>query len=162
VPKPSSRLRAVIALFATLTFAVTSVSVSGASTTRTSTAQPCTGANLKTDVQINRCLSKAILNLDRQMSSAVAIESKYLGAKSKVQDRRIEENAQLAFSKYAHSECSAQTNPYSSGSIAPIVYGECIISLDRQRLALLRKEIAYFKNGGEAGNASSMVRSRNP
>jgi uncharacterized protein YecT (DUF1311 family) len=161
VPKRSSLFRAVIALFATLTIAVTSVSVSGASTTRTS-AQPCTGANLKTDVQINRCLSNAILNLDRQMSNAVAIESKYLGATSKVQDRRLEEIAQLAFSKYAHSECSAQSNPYSSGSIAPIVYGECIISLDRQRLALLRKEIVYFKNGGESGNASSMVRSSNP
>ena len=95
------------------------------------------------------------------MSSAVATESKYLGAKSKVQDLRIEENAQLAFAKYAHDECTAQTNPYSSGTIAPIVFGECIIALDQQRLALLQKETVYFKNGGEAGNASSTVRSRN-
>jgi uncharacterized protein YecT (DUF1311 family) len=162
VPKPfSPHFRTVIALFATLTFEVTSGSLSGASTTGTSTAQSCTGTNLKTDLQINRCLTKAILNLDHQMSSAVAIESTYLGASSKVRDLRLEEIAQSAFSKYARSECNAQTNPYSSGTIAPIVYGECIISLDRQRLALLRKEIFYFKNDGEAGNASSMVRSVN-
>jgi hypothetical protein len=94
------------------------------------------------------------------MSSALTIEAKYLGAKSKAQDLRLEETAQRSFLKYAHDECTAQTNPYATGTIAPIVYGECILSLGQQRLALLRKEIAYFKNGGEAGNASSTVRDR--
>lgn len=122
-------------------------------------SRPCASKNLKIDVQINRCLDRAIVRLNAQMSSAVAAESKYLGAQSKAQNLRLEEVAQSAYLKYAHNECTAQTNPYSTGSIAPIIYGECIISLGRQRLALLRKEIFYFKNGGEAGKASPMVRS---
>ncbi len=143
-----------------LTFVLTGGSVSGASATSSSMSQPCASKNLKTDVQINRCLDRAIARLNAQMSSAVAVESKYLGAHSNAQDLRLEESAQAAFSKYALSECTAQTNPYSTGTIAPIIYGECVIFLGRQRLALLRKEIIYFKNGGEAGDASPMLQSQ--
>lgn len=153
-------LRAVAALLVTLMFVLTSMSTSGASTASSSTAQACAGQNLKTDVQINRCLERVILRLNTQMTSAVAVESKYLGAQSKAQDLRLEEGAQLAYSKYVHKECTAQTNPYSTGTIAPIIYGECVIFLGRQRLALLRKEIIYFKNGGEAGDASPMLQSQ--
>ncbi|MEO9181419.1 MAG: lysozyme inhibitor LprI family protein [Acidimicrobiales bacterium] len=155
MPKTSCLpLRGVAALLATLAFALTSVPASGAATASSLTAQSCTGKNLETDVQINQCLDRAILRLNTQMSSAVAVESKYLGAHSKGQDLRLEEVAQSAFLKYARNECTAQINPYATGTIAPIFYGECIISLSRQRLALLRNEIAYFKNGGEASNAS--------
>lgn len=154
-------VRAVVATVAALAFALSNVSFAQGSSTHSSPA-PCTSAKLKTDLQINECLRHALTKLNEQMSSAVAIESKYLGAKSKTQNLRLATAAQRSFSKYVHDECTAQMNPYATGSIAPIIYGECALSLGQQRLALLRKEIAYFQHGGEAGAVSSMTRDLNP
>jgi hypothetical protein len=55
---------------------------------------------------------------------------------------------------YAREVCLAETNPYASGTIEPILYGECALRLFHQRLDEIRHVITSFQNGGEAQRSS--------
>jgi hypothetical protein len=84
------------------------------------------------------------------MNSLLRKESIYFHYASTAQDRRVAQRTQSTFRSYARQECLAEANPYQPGTIVPILYGECLIGLDNQRLVALRHAIASFVKGGEA------------
>lgn len=88
------------------------------------------------------------------MTSALHQESKFLSFTSKSEGWRVAIEAQRAFMNYAHHECLAEANPYESGTIVPIIYGECALSLEMQRLTLIQEQTRYFRNGALASTAS--------
>jgi hypothetical protein len=88
------------------------------------------------------------------MESSLRDESDYFHYATRSQDRRVAQRTQSTFTSYAREECLALTNPYQSGTIVPILYGECVLGFDHQRLDYLRHAITSFKKGGESQKAS--------
>ena len=88
------------------------------------------------------------------MESSLRDESDYFHYATRSQDRRVAQRTQSTFTSYAREECLALTNPYQSGTIVPILYGECVLGFEHQRLDYLRHAITSFKKGGESQKAS--------
>ena len=116
----------------------------------TSATAPCQSSALTSDYQIDRCLEGKIREITSRMQTALRRESGYLRYASPSQDWRVVQRTQRTFVAYAREECLAQTNPYRTGTIVPILYGECEVQLFDQRLAYIDHTIASLKSGGES------------
>lgn len=90
--------------------------------------------------------------LQRQMTAAVRFEARYLGVSRR--SGFLTQQAQKTFLTYARAECLAEANPYRGGTIYPIIFGECSLSLYRQRLALIVEQTQYLQRGGPAAPSS--------
>ena len=143
-------LGAALVIGALLAFVLPLPDSTEATTVITTTTLPCSNPKLASDVQIDQCLESAIKVQTAQMTSLLRDESSYFHYASAAQDWRVAQRTQSTFRSYARQECLAEANPYQSGTIVPIIYGECVIGLDNQRLAFLRRAVASFKKGGEA------------
>jgi uncharacterized protein YecT (DUF1311 family) len=119
-----------------------------------STTLPCSSAQLTTDYQIDQCLESKIHEATTLMGSLLRSESVYFRYASKSQDWRVALRTQSTFTSYAREECLAQVHPYRTGTIEPILYGECVLGFYDQRVDSLRQTITSFKQGGEARIAS--------
>jgi uncharacterized protein YecT (DUF1311 family) len=120
----------------------------------TTTTLPCQSKKLTTDYEIDQCLTTNIRTMTTRMESALRKESVYLRYGSRSKDWRVAQRTQSTFVAYAHEECLAQSNPYQPGTIVPILYGECVVTLYNQRLNYIDQTITAFKNGGEAQGSS--------
>ncbi len=118
----------------------------------------CGGSKYKTDVAIYQCLNTQIAVLGEQTSAALAMESQYLSYTSLSAGHKLAVQAQSAFGAYVHSECLGESNPYEPGTIVPIIYGECAIGLDHQRLTLIERQLQNFEEGGEARTGTTSTR----
>ncbi|MGB8196268.1 MAG: lysozyme inhibitor LprI family protein [Acidimicrobiales bacterium] len=115
---------------------------------------PCQSAKLRTDYQIDQCLVTQMKIATTRMNSSLREESGFFRYATRKQDWRVAHRTQSAFMAYAREVCLAETNPYSSGTIEPILYGECALQLFHQRLAEIRRAISSFRNGGESQRSS--------
>jgi uncharacterized protein YecT (DUF1311 family) len=122
--------------------------------TVTKTTVPCQSAKLKTDYQIDQCLVTQLKIATSRMNSSLRTESDFFRYATRRQDWRVAHHTQATFMAYTREVCLAETNPYSSGTIEPILYGECALQLFHQRLAQIRRAITSFQNGGEAQRSS--------
>jgi uncharacterized protein YecT (DUF1311 family) len=118
------------------------------------TTVPCQSAKLKTDYQIDQCLVTQMKIATSRMNSSLREESDFFRYATRQQDWRVARRAQTTFMAYAREVCLAETNPYSSGTIEPILYGECALQLFHQRLTEIRQAISSFRNGGESQHSS--------
>ena len=118
-------------------------------TTTTTLAIPLrecqTNKNLN-DYRLNECLIEQIHLARVSLATVLRRESVYFGVPSPATGRRVVDAAQSAFQVYARKECLAQATPYTGGTIYPIVYGHCELSLLEQRLSLVRQEVTSFAN----------------
>jgi uncharacterized protein YecT (DUF1311 family) len=145
----------VVVLAALVALLVGQPTTSEASSSRaTTTTIPCTSPQLTTDYQIDQCLDSKIRTVTARMNSSLRKESTYFRYATNSHDLRVAKRTQSTFLSYAREECLAQSNPYETGTIVPIIYGECVLGLYDQRLSNLRQTIASFERGGEAQNAS--------
>jgi uncharacterized protein YecT (DUF1311 family) len=122
--------------------------------TTTTTTLPCQSKKLTTDYEIDQCLTSNIRAMTTRMETALRKESVYLRYGSRSKDWRVAQRTQSTFVAYAHDECLAQSNPYQPGTIVPILYGECVVTLYKQRLNYIDQTITSFKNGGEARDSA--------
>jgi uncharacterized protein YecT (DUF1311 family) len=120
----------------------------------TTTTLPCQGPRLHSDYQIDQCLVTQMKIATNQMNSSLRKESDFFRYATRSTDWRVAHRTQATFMAYAREVCLAETNPYSSGTIEPILYGECALQLFHQRLAQIRRAISSFQNGGEAQRIS--------
>jgi uncharacterized protein YecT (DUF1311 family) len=120
----------------------------------TKTTVPCQSPKLKSDYQIDRCLVSQMKIATSQMNASLREESDFFRYATRKQDWRVAHHTQTTFMAYARETCLAETNPYSSGTIEPILYGECALQLFHQRLAEIRRAISDFRNGGESQRSS--------
>jgi uncharacterized protein YecT (DUF1311 family) len=120
-----------------------------AGTVTTSTV-PCQSPKLKTDYRIDQCLVTQMKIATSRMNTSLREESDFFRYATRKQDWRVAHRTQATFMAYARETCLAETNPYSSGTIEPILYGECALQLFHQRLAEIRRAISDFRNGGES------------
>jgi hypothetical protein len=119
----------------------------------TTTTLPCSSAKLASDYQIDQCLESIIRVRTAQMDMLSREESDYFRYTTTIKDLRVARRIQSTFTSYARQECLAEANPYQTGTIVPILFGECEIGFFDQRLVVLRNAIAIFKRGGEAQGA---------
>jgi uncharacterized protein YecT (DUF1311 family) len=117
-------------------------------------SQTCRSINSLPDSKIYECLNQQVHALETKMTSALRKESQFLSFTSTNEGWRVAMKAQSALLAYMHQECLAQATPYQPGTIVPIIYGECALSLERQRLALIQQQTKYFRSGGLAGPAT--------
>jgi uncharacterized protein YecT (DUF1311 family) len=115
---------------------------------------PCQSPKLKSDYQIDQCLVTQMKIATSRMNSSLRKESDFFRYATRKQDWRVAHRTQITFMAYAREVCLAETNPYSSGTIEPILYGECALKLFHQRLAEIRRAITSFQDGGESQRSS--------
>jgi uncharacterized protein YecT (DUF1311 family) len=120
----------------------------------TKTTVPCQSPKLKSDYRIDQCLVTQMKIATSQMNASLHKESDFFRYATRKQDWRVAHRTQATFMAYARETCLAETNPYSSGTIEPILYGECALQLFHQRLAEIRRAITDFRNGGESQRSS--------
>jgi uncharacterized protein YecT (DUF1311 family) len=120
----------------------------------TTTTLTCQSPQLNSDFQIDQCLESEIRSLTSQMNSLLRKESVYLRYASRAQDWRVAQRTQATFVAYAREECLSQANPYQSGTIVPIIFGECVIQLYQQRRDNIEGVLASFRHGGESQRTS--------
>jgi uncharacterized protein YecT (DUF1311 family) len=139
------------ALLVSLVLPPASVALAG---TVTTSSVPCQSPRLKTDYQIDQCLVTQMKIVTGRMQSSLHKESGFFRYATRSQDWRVAKRTQATFMSYAREVCLAETNPYASGTIEPILYGECALQLFQQRLKEIRHEISSFQNGGESQRSS--------
>ena len=153
MPKPTRPLIVVIIAIVVVAALVTVVlhrpakSVAAGDTT---TTVACQSPRFSNDYQINQCLESHMRSMTRKMTSSLRVESAYLRYASHAQDWRVAQHTQATYVAYAREECLSQANPYQSGTIVPIIYGECIVQLFQQRLDTIDRALASFRHGGES------------
>ena len=146
---------AVIAVLVVLVTVVLVQPVKNASARGTTTTTlACQSSKLSNDFQIDQCLEAHMRSMTARMTSSLRRESDFLRYSSHQQDWRVAQRTQATFVAYAREECLSQANPYQPGTIVPILYGECIVQLDRQRLGTINRALASFRHGGESQSNS--------
>jgi uncharacterized protein YecT (DUF1311 family) len=107
----------------------------------------CQNSKNLNDYQMNMCLIEKVKIVRAALDSKLRTEAVALSATSPQDGARVVDAAQAAFETYRRRECLAEANPYTGGTIFPIVFGNCELSMYQQRLALVNHEIS-----GSLGN----------
>ncbi len=106
------------------------------------TSNRCETAKNLNDYQLNECLIRQIASVKIKLKTALSLEATNLRSTTLSQARQIVNAAENSFDHYVRSECLAEANPYMGGTIFPIIFGFCEISLYQQRLGLVEKQAA--------------------
>lgn len=144
---PHRRGRVALRVTLVATILLGGASVANASTKKV--APPCSSTTLTTDVAIYQCLNHRLAKVHHAIDVALRTEAPFLSSQ-RATGRRLAARAESAYSSYVRRECDAEANPYQPGTIVPIIYGECALSLFHQRLVLIKATTAQFRRGGEA------------
>ena len=129
-----------------LTSGVTTAVVLASRAHAKTTPSTCASRANLNDYQMNMCLTGEIARLTRAVGVEVAREARHV-ASSPREGQRVAAAAQRAFEHYARAECLAEANLYNGGTIYPIIFGDCEVSLLQQRLDLVRSVNAFSLAG---------------
>jgi uncharacterized protein YecT (DUF1311 family) len=95
-----------------------------------------------TTAETNICLVKVQKAVDSQLSEAYQSALKNLHeSEQDISNLRDTERKWLAFREAA---CKAESDLYKGGSIAPQIFGFCVVKLTKRRIADIKD--AYFSN----------------
>lgn len=92
------------------------------------------------DYQLNECLIGQVASVRGKLKAALKIEAQNLKATTLSQAWKVVNAAEMSFEHYVRSECLAEANPYLGGTIYPITFGFCEVSLYDERLSLVEKQ----------------------
>ena len=92
------------------------------------------------DYQMDMCLTKQIHTLRGAIAAALNRQISLINASAPGQGLPLVTAAQKDFDLYVRSECLAESAPYNGGTIVPIIFGNCEVSLYQQRLTLIRSQ----------------------
>ncbi|HUV57765.1 MAG TPA: lysozyme inhibitor LprI family protein [Acidimicrobiales bacterium] len=93
------------------------------------------------DYQMNMCLTAQVRVTRSQLKGALDREAAALQSGSIQNGQRVVHAAESAYERYVRAECLAEANPYSGGTIYPIIFGNCEVSLLQERLALVNQQL---------------------
>lgn len=98
---------------------------------------PCTGKpGHRTTVQLEACLEREILKTDATIEGFDRAIVSRLSSTSQQRGFIAGARAWLAYRK---ADCEAMADLYEGGSLGPVVYAECVVARNAQRLKDLRK-----------------------
>lgn len=125
---------------------VTSTIVSSTSHATPPVATPltsCQASGKLNDYQLNECLIARVAIIRAELNAALTREEHRLISSTLRQATGVVVAAQHSFDRYVRLECLAEANPYAGGTIYPIVFGFCEVSLLQQRLKLVDFESTH-------------------
>ena len=97
--------------------------------------------NPQTQLELNQCADLKAKTTDRRLNKVYRqVQVKYKGN----ENENLLIDAQLIWIKYRDSACSFSSSRFKGGSIAPLVYSNCIERLTKQRADELE---SYLKEG---------------
>jgi len=97
-------------------------------------------ANLN-DYQMNMCLIAQVDSTRSLLNTALGHEAAVLQSGSIRNGQQVVHAAESAYEHYVRAECLAEANPYSGGTIYPIIFGNCEVSLLQERLSLVNQQL---------------------
>lgn len=95
------------------------------------------------DYQMNQCLVEQIGRVRSELTVALRRETVGLSAVSN-DSSILMAGAEADFERFASNECLAEASPYTGGTIYPIIFGNCKLSLYGQRLRWVNQAILNF------------------
>jgi uncharacterized protein YecT (DUF1311 family) len=95
--------------------------------------------NPQTQSEMNICASIAYQNADRKLNQVYRQLLPKLSASRK--QKLI--SAQQAWIKFRDSSCEFETSAYEGGSIAPMIYSNCLAAVTEQRTKDLQRYLEY-------------------
>lgn len=98
----------------------------------------------RTTVQIEGCAEHRVVALDRAIDSLNAKAFAKLGKSG----RTAFTAATTAWVAYRNESCAAQSSIYHGGSIQPVAYANCLVSIDRSHVTELKTMLAALEPAG--------------
>jgi uncharacterized protein YecT (DUF1311 family) len=97
--------------------------------------------NPTTQMAMTICAGRSAKQSDRQLNIAYKKVQKLYRADDR--DQRLNKliDAQLAWIKYRDTTCDWKASKYSGGSIAPMIYANCLDQLTQQRTQALLEDL---------------------
>jgi uncharacterized protein YecT (DUF1311 family) len=100
------------------------------------TSQPLNCQAAQTQMEMNRCADQAAQVADGELNWVYRrVRSKYRG--SRLEQQLID--AQLAWIRFRDLTCAFDRNRFAGGSIAPMIYSQCLERTTRQQTEELKK-----------------------
>ena len=97
--------------------------------------------NLQTQTALNQCSALRAEAIDKQLNQVYRqVRAKYKGS----ENENLLINAQIDWIKYRDSTCSFSMNRYKGGSMASMVYSDCLGRMTKQRIDELK---TYLEEG---------------
>ena len=87
-------------------------------------------------VAMDGCAAGEASELQNQLAQALQKDASIFGSAATV------EAVQAAWIQYRDHECALEESTYSGGTIAPFIYGQCVVALTVQRIQEVREVIA--------------------
>jgi uncharacterized protein YecT (DUF1311 family) len=98
-----------------------------------------------TTIQIEGCVEHRVISTDRTIDELNAtIFAKFNSNVS----RQAFVKANTAWVQYRDAICSTETTNYVNGSLAPIVYADCLVSIDHSHVGELRGMLKSLSPAG--------------
>ncbi|MCZ8045972.1 MAG: lysozyme inhibitor LprI family protein [Microcystis aeruginosa K13-05] len=124
-----------IASLLAVAMATPSIASPASGTTNLQLAQNPNCNNPQTQSQMNICASIAYQNADRKLNQ---VYRQLLPKLSAARKQKLI-TAQQAWIKFRDSSCEFERSAYEGGSIAPMIYGNCLAAVTEQRTKDLRR-----------------------
>jgi uncharacterized protein YecT (DUF1311 family) len=134
---PHNRLLAVILVGSVLIPSGTAMAASLGSaasskySTHTVPLKKCRAGGSQSQVEMNTCADEEAAAEESSLSKALATESTYWGTNSV-------ESSQTPWLTYVSVECAAESQVNLGGTIYPLEFSSCVLTLTRERLQLVR------------------------
>jgi uncharacterized protein YecT (DUF1311 family) len=124
-----------IASLLAVAMATPSIASPASGTTNLQLAQNPNCNNPQTQSEMNICASIAYQNADRKLNQ---VYRQLLPKLSAARKQKLI-TAQQAWIKFRDSSCEFERSAYEGGSIAPMIYGNCLANVTEQRTKDLRR-----------------------
>lgn len=86
---------------------------------------------------INACVQRQLQQVERELD----VVWQQLKRDVDLQQQRLLLNAQAAWGRYRHAECTFEGSGVAGGSVAPMVHAQCLTRLTRERTQSLLRHL---------------------
>ena len=132
---------AAVLVISVVVMSSTSSTTNGVIHLNTEASRNCQQSANLNDYRMNICLITQIHATRALLHTALGQEAAALQSGSIQDGQRVVSAAESAYERYVRAECLAEANPYSGGTIYPIIFGNCEVSLLQERLALVNQQL---------------------
>ena len=109
------------------------------------TVLPCTGKpRSRTTLELEGCAEHQILKTDKSIDALETTIFHLLGTDSARRDLIA---AARAWLNYRHSDCLSRSDVYQGGTLAGVVFADCVVARNKQRI----KDLTTFENSFRHG-----------
>ena len=107
------------------------------------TLLPCP-KNPRTTLQIEGCAEHRVLSIDRTIDALNAKAFARLGTAGRLAFTR----AAADWLSYRDAECTSEASIYAGGSIQPVAYANCLVSIDSSHVRELHSALVALSPAG--------------